>query len=305
MCDGRGVTDVAVAPIRLAANAQKSSIAAVIDDGIRRLKSHGMDLQADGAVNTSLCELMAFDAKLPLGRMHELMVYRVTLGEILAMAAAADTEARLWQKRRRRSSFDPSDERAQRAMSELHAYYLLGAGHALINIVARCIALDVRLHQPMKEVFSTIFPPGRANTRKHTLELNEPRVQTLQAIAAQADLTIARRSVEPLTALISNPDWQALRSERALDFHQLRPASHGVAGPQAELPWKTGDGFAAMDISIAHPHSDNLGLADQRAETCRASNGPLIEASVAIDKMFRAIREYHSRRTGMLKINFA
>lgn len=87
------------------------------------------------------------------GRFHEVNALIGTVGVDLDLGVVALAEAELWRVHRtalgddgdpvgRTAVLRVAAETGHRAMAELSGYYLLGVGHALINLCLRVVGLD-------------------------------------------------------------------------------------------------------------------------------------------------------------------
>ncbi len=108
---------------------------------------------------------LALVPKVQPGRSNELVGLIASGGEQLGLAVAAIIEAELWSVFRRDNPpdlrtvegrvVDAAHEMAQRAMADMAMHYLLAIGHTVVNVTARALALDSRLHPPLLDALGT------------------------------------------------------------------------------------------------------------------------------------------------------
>lgn len=167
---------------------------------------------------------------LPRDRMAELRRYQAAAGEKLALACTTGVQAALWlHERADEDPVDPAREMAHRAVAEMQAYFLLSAGHDLVNITARILALDTDLHAALRDAAGSSFEPG-STERAAYLSLNKYDVADLaKAARGAARWPTLRDVVEPVRTLLGNAAWARMAADRDIVFHRQRTPSGGKA----------------------------------------------------------------------------
>lgn len=234
-------------------------------------------------------ESAAVGSGLEVGRVYDLTRYQAAAGEKLAMSITTGLEAALWVVYRERKGSDPeigNDARAEmahRAVAELQSYYLLAAGHDLINITARALALDPPLRPLLLDAVGSGFPRGSVD-KGDFLAINAPTAKGLRKVARQARLDSLKNLPRSVTDLAINSDWCAMVEDRGEHFHRLRAQSHGILGLSAQLPWTFGDTYRAMDLGLPEPYSETQGLAEKLTRSNRQVLGHLASAMSSLSE---------------------
>lgn len=168
-------------------------------------------------------------------RMTEFVGLTASLGEQLALARSALIEAELWRLKRLDHD-DLGDEMCHRAIVELFAHFVLGAGHAFANLTARGLALDSAVHGKSIDRFGSSFPP-HSDERDDWISLNRGTVRQLRRLARDLRPE-ASVLAEPVTRLVNSEGWQRLERRRSVDYHRRRPQSADVVAAPLESLWK-------------------------------------------------------------------
>jgi hypothetical protein len=163
-------------------------------------------------------------------------------------------------------------------MTELQAMYLIGAGHGLVNIVARVLAFDPHLRNQLarKKQLGTDFPPFSEETQDW-IPLSPRKVGVLQMVAASQPAAIAL--LDPLASLVSDKRWEALVELRGKDFHRWRPQTAGMAGVPQHSPWRKQDnGSWVMSVPARRTSDDSDRLAAERGDVANSAMSILAAA---------------------------
>jgi hypothetical protein len=174
-------------------------------------------------------------------RLYELAGYMAGAGEQLGLVCLADHEFSLW------SSVDLSSaephkkvaaEMAQRALAELESYYVIGVGHALLNMTGRVLALDPGLkpNLAVTKGIKTTFTP-LSDARSDWLSMNSGVASALQKVAGKSSMQSFAQLADPAVRLASSDPWRALDEVRGEHFHRWRSQSVGMTGAPKSSPW--------------------------------------------------------------------
>lgn len=179
-------------------------------------------------------------------RLYELAGFMAGAGEQLGLACLADHEFSQWAPADL-SSAEPHEkvaaEMAQRALAELESYYVIGVGHALVNLTGRVLALDPAL-QPRLEAaryVKTTFPP-LSDARKDWVSMNANVARALQRVAVESTMLSFVGLADPVVELSDGEAWQALDFVRGEHFHRWRSQSIGMTGAPKASPWSSDSG---------------------------------------------------------------
>jgi hypothetical protein len=280
-----------VSPGRLAAPTPLEEVRGVLQqDWWIAAQAVALDWQAI-SVWADFWEFLA--PRVQYGRGRELAGLIADGGERLALALASVTEAELWHIYRQdippevrklgemeRRSVNASNEMAHRAMAELASYYLLAAGHVLVNVTVRALALDTQLHPKLLDVLGSWYPVGSAG-RDDWLSLNTETVRRLRRVARQAAKPAAQGLTESATALLMSPAWQEVDQLRGAHYHRRRPQSAGIDGVPLASPWTFSDGVSRM-VAGGGQYTDGDGLADKTTDLVRRA---LAELTAAMQRL--------------------
>lgn len=207
------------------------------------------------------------------GRVYAFAGQIAAAGEQLALAHGAAVEVAIWEEVRAGSKLDASYEMSMRALAEAQCLFVIGTGHALINVVARALAMKAELrdrlghafvrdgHNPTFEAFS--------NDRNDWLSLNRSTCSRLDKAAADQPKEVTAM-ISPMVAFVTGTAWKTIVERRGQDFHRWRPQSDGIEGVPRSNPWQQVPGGRSLNSSVG-PYTDGTGLADEVAEIANAA----------------------------------
>jgi hypothetical protein len=162
-------------------------------------------------------------------RLSELAGCRAGIGEQAGLACTAERDYLGWEQMKLEGVEAVEAEMAKRALAEILAHYVLGAGHGVINLAARTVALDETLKNGLQAKFHTEFPP-LSERRKDWLSANLATAKSLQAIARTSLMPEIQIVADPVLALVDSPEWERLSDARGSDFHRWRVQTDGIVG---------------------------------------------------------------------------
>ena len=291
---------VAAFPPRLTVTADEPEFNAALvqTPGLLDARDLGMHWQS-ASVGIELRELRGCEMGIERGRTYHLVRYQAGAGEKLTMAATSGVEVALWSRQRAAYADalpdyqEKANEMAHRAVAEFQAYFLLAAGHDLINMTARMLAFDESLRPLLREKLKTDFP-SNSTDRNDYIAINKYAAKDLRKIARQSVRFAFDAIVAPVYALALDADWNAMVEQRGSDFHRVRPQSHGGVGASAQDPWSEGDGVVSMDIGSFANYSEAEGMAEKVTALNLAAMKSLTAACSdfdrALDEFFNATR---------------
>ena len=211
------------------------------------------DWQELGAI-AEYAELAGSMANLPRGYMAELFGRAAAGGEQLGLAFTAVRDAEAWL------GFAPTETQrvrrdiGGRALAEMSGLWSVSTGHALVNVVARV----VRAHSAasvMDKRFKWAGPPVPfVQDRNSHLSINVDTAKQLVRGARATSESALVDLVQPVRALVDQPEWNAMSSRRDVGYHRWRPQS--VAGGAATFnPWvDEGNGSHSMSFGASSGH---------------------------------------------------
>lgn len=116
------------------------------------------------------------------------------------------------------------------------------------------------------------MPVGTTDRREHSLGLSGQSVRDLRRVARQSAYPSLAQIVVPVSVLVSDSQWNAMFESRGMDFHRLRPQSHGIAAAPSSFPWiYKGKTKALEGVVHTEPDAATAGLAEARTETAAAA----------------------------------
>lgn len=278
-----------VVPLALCAPFDRSAAPLVVEQvpDLRRASAVASAWQRYDA-SAQWAEAWGFSYGLQRNRMFNLRTYQAAAGEKLALACTVGLQAALWLRERAgEGPIDAVREMAHRATGEMQAYFLLSAGHDLINITARILALDETLHPALYAEAGSVFEPD-ADDRDAYLSLTAQRAKRLAAVARTAERWPAMREVvEPVRALAGDAAFTRMVTDRNEVFHRRRPPSAG----RAQSP---GTGWELNDAGVHVLTLSALTLGEPRAaaytQTLAQVLGPVTSAFEQLDARLDEIR---------------
>ena len=129
----------AVVPARLARAAIRDLPLAATDEAHRRVREQAMSWQRV-ASHAPFWEIAAGVEAAKATPMH-LRARWLPPGEQLALAYAASVEVALWEEEQEPDVPPVAREIGIRAMAETQSLFVIGTGHALVNVAARALSL--------------------------------------------------------------------------------------------------------------------------------------------------------------------
>lgn len=177
------------------------------------------------------------------------------IGEQTGLALTADLDARRLLAESREATDDELVYRLRiRAMSEMSAYFTLGAAHSLANLTLRILLLFPDVSRRLDPT-GRKYPPG-----------NEQRESwgTLSSISGKIRNVLPGAKPEPLRRLASavvdlqtTTAFTALEERRGMDFHRRRPQSVEHTALSAGIYRREGS-FATLEMPAPsrQPESD-------------------------------------------------
>lgn len=189
-------------------------------------------------------------------RVFELLGCMSSTGERFGLALAAGNEVGAWSKVRE----TPSDNRqveaqreiSQRALAELHGYYLLGTGHMLGSIVLRALALDPKMRPLLLDRLGTSCVVG-SDSPEDWPSLNTDTCRKLRRVARESDHAALRDLPEPITAIVQAQSWHKLDQMRGRDYHRRRPHSAPLDTAPMGSAWKVEPGVRSLSFGGERP----------------------------------------------------
>lgn len=165
------------------------------------------------------------------------------IGEQIGLALTADLDARRLMAEAQAESDKSIEYRLRiRAVSEMSAYFTLGAAHSTANLTLRFLLLypdRARMIDPKGEKYR----PGD-DGRDAWATLNG-LAKTFRSQAETADKGALRRLITAVIDLQSSADFKALDERRGMDFHRRRPQSVEHSAPTAGV-YTSADGTATL-----------------------------------------------------------
>ena len=273
-----------VVPLRLTVPGDDVGGGRLLDEegDLAEARATALDWQ-HAAVHTDVREASAVFCDLERGRMYHLIRYVAAAGEKLALACTAAVECALWVERRAAPPTlapkheEGSWELAHRAVAELHTHYLLGAGHDLINMTARVLALDSELGVPLRAKFKSTFQVN-VDGRSEYLPINKLKANALGEVASLTGSDLLKRVTEPVCRLVKDPSWESMLDIRNEHFHRVRPQSHGTRGLGPQDPWEDDGDDITITVGLPMIYREAEGLAAKMTQVNRMAQQALVAA---------------------------
>jgi hypothetical protein len=221
-------------------------------------------------------------------RMYELAGCLAGIGEQLGLACTTERDYVGWGSVNLRGDEAIEAEMAKRALAEILAHYTLAAGHGLVNVVARTISLDRRLHESLRSTVKTSCPPMSDN-RGNWLSANRGVARKLQKVACSSEILEIRPIADPIVALTTSGEWADLIEGRGADFHRWRVQTAGIQGAAKRSPWQHREGARSMELWFGQVlgSQNEARLAAEMMRMGTAARGQLIAAIEAFVPMFQ------------------
>jgi hypothetical protein len=218
-------------------------------------------------------------------RLYELAGCRAGIGEQVGLACTAERDYLGWERIALEGAEAVEAEMAKRALAEVVAHYVLGAGHGLFNLAARTVALDQTLKDDLILKLGTEFPP-LSEERKDWPQA--AKAATLQNVARSSNIPEIRNVVDPIVALVTSEEWKHLNDARGSDFHRWRVQTDGIAGVAKQPPWKKADGVRSIEIGAMRPlgEGSRAKLAEKTLAITVAARHELVNAATSFERAF-------------------
>lgn len=275
----------AVVPARLARAPIRELPAAVSDQAHLRVREQAMSWQQI-AGHATFWEMAAHEAD--EGFAYALAGQMASAGEQLALAYAAAVEVAIWQEPHQAEAPEVAREMGMRAMAEAQSLFVIGTGHALVNVAVRALSL----RQDLKaEVIAMFFRGDMARAldpfssgRSDWLSMNKPTCTKLRTVAERSSSQEIIDLIEPIVSYGLGQAWSQLAERRGEDFHRWRAQTHGIQGVPRRSPWQ--HDATSRSLGIGTPiYEDAKGLA---AEVGRIASEAMLELADAMESFFGA-----------------
>jgi hypothetical protein len=188
------------------------------------------------SVRAHLYELGAATNRIERDRVGEFVGLTASVGEQFALARSALLECEAWRSRRLLSNA-AGDEMCHRALAELLSHYCIAIAHSFVNLTARLLSIDPRLHGALTASFKNWTLQPYSDRRNDWLSANRKTVDSLSTIAKTAPLSEMADAVVPIARVVMSTAWTQLDERRGTDFHRRRPQSAGVLGAPMHSSW--------------------------------------------------------------------
>ncbi len=275
----------AVVPARLAEAPIRDLPAFVSDDAHERVRDQAL-LWQQIAGHATFWEMAAQEAD--EGVAYALAGQMASAGEQLALAYAAGVEVALWNEVQAGGDSEIGREMGMRAMAEAQSLFVIGTGHALVNVAVRALSLRQDLKTLLIE---TIFGKDAVRTfdpfssdRSDWLPMNGSTCRKLRKVAKLSDSSEIVHLIESVTAYGLGRTWTELVERRGEDFHRWRPQTHGIQGVPRRSPWRHDDTSRSLDIGTPI-YDEARGLAH---DVARVSDQAMLELACAMEAFYAA-----------------
>jgi hypothetical protein len=209
-------------------------------------------------------------------------------GEQLALAYAASVEVALWQENQPPDDPEVASEMGMRAMAEAQSLFVIGTGHAVVNVAVRALSLRQDLKTRLIQTFLSgnvagTFDPF-SSERSDWLSMNKPTCKNLRTVAELSNSQEILDLIEPVISYGLGQTWNELVERRGEDFHRWRPQTHGMQGVPRRSPWR--HDATSRSLGIGTPtYEDAKGLA---AEVGRLAGGAMLELAGSMESFYNA-----------------
>jgi hypothetical protein len=193
---------VAVVPARLALAPRRELRAGVSDEAHGRVREVAMSWQ-QVATHATFWEMATHDAD--EGHAYALAGQMAAAGEQLALAYAGGVEVALWQENPDPDGVEVAREMGMRATAEAQSLFVIGTGHALVNVAVLALSLRQDLRAQLIATFfhgkvSVTFDPF-SSLRFDWLSMNKPTCEKLRKIAEFSNSEEIVDLIEPVVQL--------------------------------------------------------------------------------------------------------
>jgi hypothetical protein len=222
------------------------------------------------------------------GYAYALAGQMASAGEQLALAYAASVEVALWQENQEPDGPEVAREMGMRAMAEAQSLFVIGTGHALVNVAVRALSLRQDLKAQLIETFFSgnvvgTFDPFSSG-RSDWLSMNKPICKKLRKVSQIGNSQEIIDLIEPVITYGLGQTWNELVDRRGQDFHRWRPQTHGIQGVPRRSPWR--HDATSRSLGIGTPtYEDAKGLA---AEVGRLAAESMLELAGAMESFYNA-----------------
>lgn len=261
--------------MRLAADRGLRELPASVDDSAHELVREQALSWQQIAGHATFWEMAAEEADEGTG--YALAGQMASVGEQLGLAYAAGVEVALWQESNEdHAHADVTREICMRGMAEAQALFVIGAAHALANVLLRALTLRPDLKAGLikrfpSETVQAAFDPFSSNPADW-ISMNKSNGKKLSKVAELSNSHEIIALAHSVSDYAHDEAWEALLQRRGEDFHRWRPQSHGIQGVARKSPWQH-DG-ATRSLGIGQPiYDEGSGLAEKVAQV--ADNGML------------------------------
>ncbi len=275
----------AVVPARLARAPIRELPAAVSDRAHVGVRDQAMSWQQIARYAT-FWEMAARAAD--EGFAYALAGQMASAGEQLALAYAAAVEVAIWQEAEEGDGPEIAREMGMRAMAEAQSLFVIGAGHALVNVAVRALSL----RQDLKtQLIATLFSGNVAGTldpfsseRSDWLSMNKPTCKKLRKVTQLSNSQEIIDLVEPVVSYGLGQAWNQLVDRRGEDFHRWRAQTHGIQGVPRRSPWQ--HDATSRSLGIGTPiYEEAKGLA---ADVGRMAGEAMLHLAGAMESFYSA-----------------
>lgn len=272
-------------PARLAVAPVQGLPASVSDEAHKRVRDQALAWQ-QVAGHATFWEMAAQEAD--EGVAYALAGQMASAGEQLALAYAAGVEVVLWTESQVGTDTEIGREMGMRAMAEAQSLFLIGTGHALVNVAVRALSLRQDLKTLLIATYFgkdavTAFDPFSSD-RSDWLSMNTPTCKKLRKVAKLSSSPEIVDLVEPVVGYGLGQTWSELVERRGEDFHRWRPQTHGIQGVPRRSPWH--HETTSRSLGIGTPiYNEAKGLAHAVA---KLSDQAMLELADAMEAFYTA-----------------
>jgi hypothetical protein len=275
----------AVVPARLAQAPVRDLPAAVSDEAHQRVRAEAMSWQ-QVAGHASFWEMAAQEAD--EGHAYALAGQMGSAGEQLGLAFAGGVEVAIWQESQRADGPEVAREMGMRAMAEAQSLFVIGTGHALVNVAVRALSLRKDLKAQLIKTFFSGDSAGSfdpfSSVRSDWLSMNKSNCKKLRKVAQLPASQEIVDLTDPVVSYGLGQTWNDLIERRGEDFHRWRPQTHGLQGVPRRSPWR--HDATSRSLGIGTPvYADAKGLA---AEVGQLADDAMLELAGAMESFYRA-----------------
>jgi hypothetical protein len=275
----------AVVPARLARAPLRDLPTTTSDDAHQRVRGGAMSWQQVAGL-ASFWEMAAPEAD--EGYAYALAGQMGSAGEQLSLAYAAGVEVALWKESREADGPEVAREMGMRAMAEAQSLFVIGAGHALVNVAVRALSLRMDLKAQLIKTFFSGDRTGSfdpfSSVKSDWLSMNKSHCKKLRKVAQISASQEIIDLIDPVVSFGLDQTWNDLIERRGEDFHRWRPQTHGLQGVPRRSPWQ--HDATSRSLGIGTPvYEDAKGLA---AEVGRLADDAMLELAGAMESFYRA-----------------